>query len=351
MKRRITFLDRCIEQHYHVRKWVSDFPSHPSYPYHKDGGFATALNRHTQLWDTMRPLLFASTQINANNVFLHCFGMETFYIYDPLLTDWDEEDEEKYSGVYPVATHAKDDRPSNDKEWTFFNLIPPFKNTFIEFNRVGSFYETLIDYSYAIHIEREDIDDGYNLRFRSFRDNCFSGFQDIDIDKIDDLILTINEYGLFSGDLKRTIAQQLASHNNENIRWSEYDTLDIFYATLMTLQFLNAKNTELIDNPPPAKLSKRHEKKYGVPLVTYKTLKVNPIRKVNANDYDDDSDGESIPKSLHIARGHFKDYRNGPGLFGKYRDIFWWDAHVRGSAKQGVVVKDYDVQAPDDEGA
>lgn len=114
---------------------------------------------------------------------------------------------------------------------------------------------------------------------------------------------------------------------------------------LLGLSFLNAKNTELIDNPPPAKLSKRHQKKYGVPLVTYKTLKVNPIRKVNANDHDDASDGDSIPKSLHIVRGHFADYRNGPGLFGKINDIVWKEAHVRGSAKAGVVVKDYDVQA------
>lgn len=117
---------------------------------------------------------------------------------------------------------------------------------------------------------------------------------------------------------------------------------------MMAIALMNAKNTKLIDNPPPAKLSKRHEKKYGVPLVTYKTLKVNPIGKVNANDYDDNnSGGDSIPKSLHIARGHFKDFRKGKGLFGIHQDIFWWDAHVRGNAKAGVTIKDYDVQAPE----
>ena len=121
-----------------------------------------------------------------------------------------------------------------------------------------------------------------------------------------------------------------------------------FLRFFWVLAFMNTRNTVLIDNPPPAKLSKRHEKKYGVPLVTYKTLKVLPMRKVNQNDYEtDDASDASIPKSLHIARGHFKDYRNGPGLFGKFQDIFWWDAHVRGNAEKGVVVKDYDVQAPE----
>ena len=120
----------------------------------------------------------------------------------------------------------------------------------------------------------------------------------------------------------------------------------------MTISLMNCKNVVMIDNPPPAKLSKRHAEKYGVPLVTYKTLKVLPMRKVNQNDYDPaDTRDTSIPKSLHIARGHFKDYRNGPGLFGKYQDIFWWDAYVRGSAEKGVIVKDYDVQAPEPENA
>jgi hypothetical protein len=105
---------------------------------------------------------------------------------------------------------------------------------------------------------------------------------------------------------------------------------------------MNVKNSVLIDNPPPAKLSKRHEKKYGVPLVTDKILKVTPMNKVNANDYDSD-DGDSIDKALHIVRGHFATYTAEQPMFGKYVGTFWKEAHLRGNAEKGVVVKDYEV--------
>jgi len=34
------------------------------------------------------------------------------------------------------------------------------------------------------------------------------------------------------------------------------------------------------------------------------------------------------------------------GLFGQQKGLYWWDAHVRGTAERGVVVKDYEVKAP-----
>jgi len=61
-------------------------------------------------------------------------------------------------------------------------------------------------------------------------------------------------------------------------------------------------------------------------------------------------EAESVDKAsvsqvlpLHITRGHFKDYRDGKGLFGKYQGLFWWDQHVRGDPDNGVVLKDYHV--------
>jgi hypothetical protein len=114
----------------------------------------------------------------------------------------------------------------------------------------------------------------------------------------------------------------------------------------MAINLLHCKNVELIEETPPPKLSKSHEKKYGIPLVTYKTLKVNSMRREYENDERPSNPG--ILKSLHICRGHFKDYRNGGGLFGKLEGLYWWDQHIRGDAKKGVVIKDYDVQAPSD---
>ncbi len=46
---------------------------------------------------------------------------------------------------------------------------------------------------------------------------------------------------------------------------------------------------------------------------------------------------------MHIVRGHFKDYRNGGGLFGKLKGLYWWDMHVAGDISNGQIVKDYSI--------
>lgn len=50
--------------------------------------------------------------------------------------------------------------------------------------------------------------------------------------------------------------------------------------------------------------------------------------------------------ALHIRRGHFKDYRQGAGLFGKVKGLFWWDMSAAGGMHAGVVIKEYAVNGP-----
>ena len=57
--------------------------------------------------------------------------------------------------------------------------------------------------------------------------------------------------------------------------------------------------------------------------------------------------GGGLKQALHICRGHFKDYRDGRGLFGKHKGLYWWEQNVRGSIEQGVHIKDYRVRTPD----
>lgn len=117
---------------------------------------------------------------------------------------------------------------------------------------------------------------------------------------------------------------------------------------IMMLAFglMNCRNVQLIDQAPNRYTSEKYERHFGVPLTTYKVLKVTPMRKWRPDAPAPDDGTAHLPKSLHIMRGHFKDYRNGAGLFGKYQDIFWWDSHVRGDESRGVTVKDYEVEAP-----
>ncbi len=41
-----------------------------------------------------------------------------------------------------------------------------------------------------------------------------------------------------------------------------------------------------------------------------------------------------LKRALHIMRGHFKDYREGRGLFGKVHGMWWWDFRVTDSGHQ-----------------
>lgn len=111
--------------------------------------------------------------------------------------------------------------------------------------------------------------------------------------------------------------------------------------SLMTLCFMHCKNVVVNTHTPPRPLQKKHEKRYGVPLVCHRTLEITPMKQVLR--HEGGSEQVGLRRALHICRGHFKDYRT-HGLFGKLKDIYWWDSMARGSAAEGVVDKDYRVR-------
>lgn len=89
--------------------------------------------------------------------------------------------------------------------------------------------------------------------------------------------------------------------------------------------------------------STRAERRRGEnPGVRFKRLIVHSVNQRKRYKPSDDPQHADLP--LHICRGHFKDYRNGAGLFGKYKGLYWWDEHARGDEEHGVVVKDYEVR-------
>lgn len=133
--------------------------------------------------------------------------------------------------------------------------------------------------------------------------------------------------------------------NTVNPQVKMHDHSVLLLPFLFALSLLHCKNVKLEDVPVPPKVQVKREKR-GVPSVTFKTLVVEPMRQQVRREAAADPTGEQnhIKRALHIARGHFKDYRNGTGLFGKYQDIYWWDMQVRGSASVGEVIKDYRVK-------
>lgn len=133
----------------------------------------------------------------------------------------------------------------------------------------------------------------------------------------------------------------LFTGEDENVKkhnvMPSYQTLSMVNLCLM---LLNCKNIGAETIPAPVKLNNKRKKKGKFPIYSYKTLVIKPTTKQQ----------KSIPKHLwnnriHLARGHFKTYTDENPLFGKITGRFWWQPHVRGRNHEGIVVKDYKLEA------
>ena len=107
----------------------------------------------------------------------------------------------------------------------------------------------------------------------------------------------------------------------------------------MALMLINSKNVGMEKQEASKNLNNKRVKLGRQPLFTYHTLVLKPVGKKQ----------ESIPKHLwnnriHLQRGHFKTYTTDKPLFGHITGRFWWQPHVRGQNKNGVVMKDYSVE-------
>ena len=113
---------------------------------------------------------------------------------------------------------------------------------------------------------------------------------------------------------------------------------------LLALSFMHCKNVTIDRNVQSAALIKSYQRKHGKPPVRYYTLNIEPMKAVLRTEGNSEKTG--LKQSLHICRGHFKDFSKGKGLFGKYKGLYWWDSQARGSVSEGVVDKDYAIKAP-----
>jgi len=121
-----------------------------------------------------------------------------------------------------------------------------------------------------------------------------------------------------------------------------YDELDTYLALFeKVLILLNCKNITTEDHKPDVALNKSRRKKGKQELFTYKTLKLILPSNKKGSDSSGQPTGEH--NRVHLCRGHFKKYTEEHPLFGKYTGLYWWQPHVRGQNKDGIVMKDYNV--------
>jgi hypothetical protein len=116
-------------------------------------------------------------------------------------------------------------------------------------------------------------------------------------------------------------------------------SLGPFYVPFLALSFLHCKNVIMNTIEPPSALNLSRLKEQKLPLLKYHILDIKPMKTIIAKEGNIEKNG--LRKALHFCRGHFKDFSQGDGLFGKYKGLYWWESQVRGNIDRGVVEKDY----------
>jgi len=106
------------------------------------------------------------------------------------------------------------------------------------------------------------------------------------------------------------------------------------YPFLIAGTFMNCRNVEL-----RAGKAQKRRKKGKKPQHSFYTLLIDPLRRKARSA---GGSGSEIDNALHICRGHFKTYDEKP-LFGRIKGTYYWGAHTRGKAENGVVEKVYAV--------
>jgi hypothetical protein len=114
------------------------------------------------------------------------------------------------------------------------------------------------------------------------------------------------------------------------------------HPALLTICFLHCKNVLVTENPPSPKFAKRYQERNEIRPVTYKTLVIEPLKAILRKEGAVDSKG--VAHAMHICRGHFKDYRQGKGLFGKYHQLVWHPQVVRGTKGESVPPREIEVK-------
>ncbi len=126
----------------------------------------------------------------------------------------------------------------------------------------------------------------------------------------------------------------------------------LFLVPLMTLNFMNCRNIELVEakeGPTKKWLRRRQQPEVKYQMITIDPMKTQKRRPAPGPFAGDVQGGVTVERPRHICRGHFRTYtpENGRGLFGRGQyGTFWVPAHKKGNRKHGETINTYEVKAP-----
>jgi hypothetical protein len=155
-----------------------------------------------------------------------------------------------------------------------------------------------------------------------------------------------NLWGEFPGMIKLDQEGKLADvmYTDGFVGVCSYDQVTIelaYYVFFAVIKLLNCKNISTETIKAPEALNKKRRKNGKQEIFDYHVLNVTvPGHK---QDYREVSEPLSHVR-VHLCRGHFKEYTREHPLFGKLTGLYWWQPHVRGQNRDGIILKDYQIK-------
>jgi hypothetical protein len=101
------------------------------------------------------------------------------------------------------------------------------------------------------------------------------------------------------------------------------------HPALLATCFLHCKNVTVEQEPVHPKHAKEVRKRHGIEPAKFKRLIIEPLKQILRRE--GQADAKGVAHAMHICRGHFRDYREGKGLFGRYHQVVWTPMTVRGT--------------------
>ena len=115
------------------------------------------------------------------------------------------------------------------------------------------------------------------------------------------------------------------------------------HPALLAMSFLHCRNVALEEHRVDRPLAKKYRARHGVEPTPYKTLVIEPLKQILRREGGHGA-GNGLAKAMHICRGHFADYREGRGLFGKYKVQVFIPATVRGTRGKSAPEREIEVK-------
>lgn len=134
----------------------------------------------------------------------------------------------------------------------------------------------------------------------------------------------------------KTVAQIFAGSYYESLSDAHKDALSYLslrmtHPVLFALSLLHCKNATQRDAIQDPQLIKARARRGLWSRSLFKVIEIRPIGRRASS-----SHGSGSSKRATIRRGHFKNYKEGAGLFGKIHGLYWWDQFIEGEASQAA---------------